>query len=141
MSNHSQNEALNDLLIEIGRSFLQYVGECWPWTAGHSAETRASVDQLVERQKADVAALADFLTASNHPVDFGTYPTDYTSLHFVDLDYLLETIVQNQSSVLEATREAADAATGSETVNGLVSEIVESETAILSGLKQLAGTE
>lgn len=94
------SDRLNDLLIKIGRSLLQYVRESWPWTSAGNSEARRTLERVAEAQIQDVAALVECLTARDHVIDFGTYPTEYTSLHYVSLDYLLSHVIADQEQVV-----------------------------------------
>lgn len=97
------NRQMNRLLIDMGRSLLQYVGECWPWTGEEKAAERRAVAGLVRRQQRQIGRLVDFLSRRDWPIDFGSYPTEYTDLHYVALDYLLGQLIYNET---ELAREA-----------------------------------
>lgn len=100
------NDRLNDVLIEAARSLLQYVGESWPWTSDEEADERATVERIVAEQRETVQRLAELLDARGHLINWGSYPSEYTSLHYVALDYLLDQLVAEQQS-LEDTFAAA----------------------------------
>lgn len=101
---------VNDLLIDMGRSLLQYVGESWPWTGADEAGEKDVVDRLVAEQRRSVGRLADLLARRGHIIDYGSYPTEYTSLHFVALDYLLGQLRSEQQVLVEETDRIADMA-------------------------------
>ena len=132
----SQNAQLNHLLITIGRSLLQYVGESWPWTSEDSDEARRKLTELVDRQQQSVGALASLLNAREWAIDFGTYPTDYTDLHFIALDFLLAQLVENQEAVVDVLKQSAEL-NGDGEASQLMAGIVEAESAILSELQLL----
>lgn len=104
------NYRVNDLLIKLGRSLLQYVGESWPWTGAGEAGEKEVVDRLVAEQRQSVARLVELLNRRGHVVNYGTYPTEYTSLHFVALDYLLDRLYAEQQVLAEETDRVADIA-------------------------------
>ena len=59
MATVQQNQTLNDLLIDVCRSLLQYAVDAWPW-AGPDTETgRLAVLRLAKGQSAHAARLAD----------------------------------------------------------------------------------
>lgn len=104
-----QPQELNKLFVLLHRSLLQYVGECWPWTAedGRQTEILATIKGLIATQKKNEAALAKPLTESGWVLDFGGYPTLYTDLHYVSLTYLLKQLVISQSQITAAFDGAA----------------------------------
>ena len=87
---------VNEQLIHLSRGLLQYVGESWPWSGADEAAEKDTVDRLVEEQRRSAGRLVDMLTSRGHIIDYGTYPTEYTSLHFVALDYLLDQLYAEQ---------------------------------------------
>lgn len=104
------NHRVNDLLIHMGRSLLQYVGESWPWTGADEADEREVVERLVQEQRQSISRLVDMLSRRGHVVDYGSYPTEYTSLNFVALDYLLDRLYAEQQVLAEETDRMADMA-------------------------------
>lgn len=133
-----QPQELNKLFILLHRSLLQYVGECWPWTAedGKQTEILATIKGLIAAQKQHEAALAQPLTESGWVLDFGGYPTLYTDLHYVSLTYLLKQIVVSQSQIVAAFDAAAQAYPDSP----LLKRIADSERGTLKTVQSLSAT-
>ena len=131
------NEALNQVLIDLDKSLLSYVAEAWPWTSNGDAAVQANVNELVVRRRENVGRLADLLTRREWPVDFGTYPTEYTDLHYVALDYLLSQLVQDQKRVTAGIERALSAATGDDAAKPLLEEILNDERDTLARLQKL----
>ena len=131
---------LNDLLVDLGRSLLQYACEAWPWTASvDSGDMRATLERLGALQRESVAALAQLLDGERHPVDFGVYPDEYTSLHYVSLRYLLDQLIVNEQALVEECQSAAtmlELESGSPAAE-LLKEVTRRESAILSELESL----
>lgn len=136
-ANSISNNRLNDLLIDVGRSLLQYTSECWPWASAGEADTQRALDQMAAEQRDVVAALVDLLAERGHAIDFGTYPTEYTSLHYVAVDYLLSQLVANQQSVLKECEAAAAATAADDVAKSLLDDIVVSERKHLDDLRKL----
>ena len=99
MTANTHSSALNGALVRLNRSLLQYAGESWPWADAEAAGERAVIDSLVERQRKHVARLSDLLLDRHWAPDFGVYPTEYTDLHYVALDYLLGQLVHNETEL------------------------------------------
>lgn len=101
MADRINNERLNDALIDLGRSLLQYAGESWPWTSADEVGERAAVEKMVAEQRETVLQLAELLNERAHRITYGQYPSEYTSLHYVALDYLLDQLASQQQSLAE----------------------------------------
>jgi len=101
MSDSHVNSLLNDLLIELHCSLVRYIGEAWPWSEKEDEELREMVQRIGERQEAGVARLVQILQQRSHDIDFGTYPQDYTSLHYVALEFLCSAMKTSQQNLSE----------------------------------------
>ena len=129
---------LNVALQGLHRSLLQYVGECWPWTCDlDGQELRAGLQSLVSAQQKDVAHLVDILTDTGWVIDYGTYPTEFTDLHYVSLAYLLKQL-QTRQATLISTLESQLSTVEDDTARRLLQEIVQHSTAQKQQLQQLA---
>ena len=127
---------INDLVVDLGRSLLQYACEAWPWTASKAAgELRELVERVAARQRESVRGLAEFLDATGEPVDFGVYPDEYTSLHYVAIDYLLDLIVQNEEALVAECEEVQRELAGDPLAAPLLEEVTGHERQILAELR------
>jgi hypothetical protein len=135
-SNTSSCQRVNDLLVNIARSLLQYAGEAWPWSsAADGLELRAMVRRLGQVQQQSVRDLANLLDGEGHAVDFGVYPDEYTSLHYVSLRYLIEQLVASERSlVADCQKLARDLEPGSPAAE-LLAEVGRREETILAELQ------
>ena len=97
-------EILNRVLRELSSCFLQYAGECWPWTSAgaEGAKLRGSVMQCVERQQQSIGLVAEHLAAHQDRVEFGKFPAEFTDLHYVSLTFLLKRLVESQTKLVES---------------------------------------
>ncbi len=93
------NAKLNQLLIDIGRSLLQYVGHCSSWSSRSQAGLEQEFAKLVEIQQQHVGQISALLTDRRWTIDFGGFPASFTDLHFLSLKYLLKLILKNQEAV------------------------------------------
>ncbi|MAT39593.1 MAG: hypothetical protein CL946_08305 [Ectothiorhodospiraceae bacterium] len=108
MSDQSQT-ALNSALIDMSRSFLQYVAEGWPWVDSEHQAVGDQVLALAESQRGDVAAIVELLTEREQFIDFGSFPTEYTDLQFLALDAMFDWLENSQQVVIASTAVAAQA--------------------------------
>ncbi|MFO1095562.1 MAG: hypothetical protein U0992_20005 [Planctomycetaceae bacterium] len=101
------SDRLNDLLIDLGRSLLQYVGESWPWASEEEAAEQTAVERMVAEQRETVLQFAALLDERGHRIAYGQYPSEYTSLHYVALDYLLDQLLDDQQYLADELTAAA----------------------------------
>ena len=138
MSTESTNRRLNDLLIELHRSLVQYTAEAWPWSQDENSDLQAAVLNIAERQRQDVGRLAKFLNNRRHRIDFGVYPHQYTSLHYVAIAYLQSQLIESQRSLTDLFESAVSLLDDDPEARELVAEIAASER---QGLEKLAAVE
>lgn len=133
-----QLDRLNDLLVDLGRSLLQYAQEAWPWTsATDSGQLRDIVQRLATEQQESVRELAEFLDANGYAVDFGVYPDEYTSLHYVSLRYLLDQLIVNAEALTQECQAAAREAMDDPDAGPLLARVAAREAAGLAELRAL----
>ena len=127
---------LKSLLVDLGRSLLQYAAECWPW-AGSEHDTRLIA--LAERQQQSIGSLVRLIASRTNEIDFGTYPTEYTDLHYLTTETLVERLIGNQKSLISAIQDARTSLNGDSAASELVSQISANETGILEELESMQG--
>jgi len=138
MARTAENEALNQVLIDLDKSLLSYAAEAWPWTAREDAPERARVQELFARRRAHVAALCDLLVRRGWNVEFGTYPTEFTDLHYVALDFLLAQLIDHQRQLLRGIEQTQRAVAGDDEAAALLGTLLGEERAALAALEELA---
>jgi hypothetical protein len=132
-----QNEILNNVLIVLGRSLLQYMEEAWPWThGGNSDHRRAVLNELIDRQRADIQKLSDLLDARRCAVDFGAFP-DFTDLHYLSLEFVLPHLIENEQAVIREIEAAKTQCASDFEGAALLDEILPGQMSILARLKEL----
>ncbi|MEZ6064915.1 MAG: hypothetical protein R3B90_04240 [Planctomycetaceae bacterium] len=137
MTATATNERLNDLLVELSRSLLQFAGEAYPWAAEHDTSgQRSLLERLVKEQQDSVRALVAYLSGSGHSIDFGVYPDEYTSLFYVSLDWLIRQIVINQTAIVADLRQGAQELASDADASSLLHVLADREQAILEELKR-----
>ncbi len=99
MASQDNENLLNNVLIQMSRSFLQYVAESWPWVSADSASVESQVRVLAARQRQDVSELAAYLDSREHFIDFGSFPTEYTDQQFLSLQAMIGRMKASHSLV------------------------------------------
>ena len=140
MSLVQQNAKLNQILIELGRSLLQYVGHCSSWSSRTQAALEQEFPKLVAIQQGHVAQLSALLTERRWPVDVGGFPATYTDLHFLSLKYLSRLILTNQKGVIAELEEASHSCVDdpeAATLSYLSKLILKNQQAVIAHLEQV----
>ena len=91
-------------LVTLGsHSLLQYVSESVPWSAAKSAGALAQIMTMAREEREAAARLMRILQKKHlSPRDHGAYPSHYTTMNFVAIDYLLpKLIADNEKEVAE----------------------------------------
>lgn len=138
MADIQHNARLNGFVISIGRSLLQYADECGPWSGLSDVETQAVFHRLAALQRQEVAAITELLDQREWTVDFGGFPTDYTDLHFMSLEYLLTRIVAGEQAVIADLEEAVHTCVDDPQSAQVLEEVLATQRKILERLKTVA---
>lgn len=127
---------LNNLLVDLGRSLLQYAVESSPWSR-HATLGNTLVD-LAAIQQGHVGRLAELLVSRAWPVEFGGYPTDYTDLHFLSVEYFLPRLAADQAAIVAELDEAVHTCIDDPAAVDLLRDVLTGEQAVLERLRQLS---
>jgi hypothetical protein len=132
-----QNDVLNQVLVVMGRSLLQYSADAWPGTGSGARASRSAVEALIPEQKAHIAHLADLLDSRGWTIDFGVYP-DFTDLHYLSLDFVLPHLIENQRGIVTEIESALPKCAGDPQGVALLNEILPGERGVLAKLEELS---
>ena len=87
-------DLLQDIVRRESRSVLTYVGDAYPWTTARDSRAVDALRKLIAAEAGAVAELGRFLFRRHMPVvSLGSYPSSYTSMNFVALEYLLPRLI------------------------------------------------
>ena len=127
---------VNELLVAIGRSLLRYTADAYPWSPANK-DLREPILRLAHQQQNSVRKIVHWLDDEGETIDYGIYPVDYTSLHYVSAEFLLKYMISNQTENVElATVECSEE--DAETAHHqFLAEILANEQSILDELKKL----
>jgi hypothetical protein len=144
MSGQSNDAILNRVLIQLSRSFLQYVSESSPWVRYDAPGLATEIESLSARQRGDVAQIVDLLNDREYFVDFGTFPTEYTDQQFLGLDVLIGRLWRSQAKInafiVSAIESLRDDSEAGELLNSVLQHEKQIEAALTSVEKQLKQT-
>ncbi len=133
-------ELLNRVLRDLSGSFLQYVGECWPWTSvgPDGNQLQAAINQCVERQRGSISSIAEYLNPRQARVEFGKYSSDFTDLHYASLTFLLKQLASDQSRIVESLDRQVTLLASGDLSRELLDAVLTNERANLAALKSLS---
>jgi len=134
----TKNELLTEILQGLAHGLLQYVGESWLWTAQDSTEDIQLLENLVADQQECIALLGTLLISRDPIVDFGSYPTVYTDLHYLALDYMLAQLVKDQTVLAEKIEKAISQCWGDSEVVAVLQSILGTQKRIIGELDALS---
>ena len=132
----AHNAKVNDLVIDLSHSLLQYAADTGVWS--DSEASRQTLEKAAAQQRRDVGRLIDLLTERGWPIDSGTYPTDFTDLQFLSLEYLLPRIIEDQQGLVEELEEAVHTCIDDAAAVALLREALENERHIAAELRALS---
>ena len=92
---------LNNTLIQMSCSFLQYVSESSPWVRLEATSIEEQVQVLAARQRQDVGDIVNLLSSREYHIDFGSFPTEYTDQQFLGLNVLIGRLKLSQKLICE----------------------------------------
>ncbi len=133
-------EILNRALRDLSGSFLQYVGEIWPWTSVGSSgdQLKSVVDSCVARQRQSVAQISSYLASRQPRVEYGSFSAEFTDLHYVSLQYLVKQLIVRQSALVEFLNRSATLLPSGDDSQQVLATAYRNEQETLTALKQVA---
>lgn len=137
MARIQHNTLLNHLVVDLGCSLLQFVGEVSPWTPIHATAARDSLARLLKQQRQHMDRLVDLLTERRWPVEFGVYPADFTDLHFLSLKAMLPRLIENQNAIVGEFDEAVHTCIDDAEALAVLNTVLAEERSITAELQAL----
>lgn len=135
----SQNERLNDLLVGMFRSLLQYANECWPWSGvADDTEEQQLIRRLADRQQQGAGRLVEILQARGWMIDFSIYPAEFGDLHYVALEHLMKALLRSEQSLIAAIQRELTLSAGDPDVAPALEELLAAERETERQLQDLA---
>ena len=131
-------EILNRVLRDVSSCFLQYVGDCWPWTAfgADGDKLRAVVNQCVARQRESIRLLTEYLAPRQRRVEPGPFSADFTDLHYVSMQFLIKQLVSTQTCLVDAVNRTVTTFPSGDEARDLLEVVARNEQENLAALTQ-----
>jgi hypothetical protein len=88
---------LQGVLRRESLSLLQYIRDAFPWTSLEEHDAWRQLREVVDEDTRAIADLGRFLARRRVPLPYiGQFPTDFTSINFVALDWVVRRLTDLQ---------------------------------------------
>ncbi len=99
----SDQELLQQVVRREGRSFLQYIGNAFPWAPPAQEGEVTAVRTMADEEQNELTDLVQFMVKNRiTPPYLGAYPTTFTSMNFTSIDFLLPVLIQAEHDGIKA---------------------------------------
>ena len=137
MSAQNTTAILTELLNRLSRSWLQYIGEAWPWASSESGDRLEAFRALVRRQQFAAERIASLLTERNAVISIRTYPFDGTTVNYVTLDFVKPRLIADEQAIVAELKAAAISLDGDAEALRLVEQVTADSEQLLTELTEL----
>lgn len=127
---------LKNLLRRELSSLMSYLSGAWPWSSTQERKTTEALQRLIAEEHAAQASLAQVLRKARVVPPTASFPMDFTTKHYLALDYLLPQLVAEQKGLIADLE--ADAATVDEEARVHVDRYLALKRGHLAELERLA---
>jgi hypothetical protein len=128
---------LNRLLANVSFSLIDYLSESSPWTHTGNEPLVEALRVIVVDHDYHARRLAEAIEERDGCIDSSTFPTKFTSLNDLALDYLFARVLENQEHHIQATEQCVAELVEDPPAWGLASEVLRSERAHLDILRAI----
>jgi bacterioferritin (cytochrome b1) len=109
MNSSEAVEVLNRLLHVLCRSLPMYLRDARPWTGPGQPRAQQAIDNLVRDQHMYAQRVAEAIAELEGGPDPGRFPIEFTAVHDLAIDFLLQKVIEQERRDLAAIeRSAAD---------------------------------
>jgi hypothetical protein len=140
-ADNAANLALNEILVILHRSLPVYLSHAAPWVAYGNEEAHRVLARIVAEKEDHVHRLTELLDARRYTIDRGEFPMDYTSLHDVSLDYLLNELIGGQRQEVQRIDDCERRLAGDREGRVLAAEVLDTAQRHLRWLETLESPE
>ena len=116
--------ALNRLLQTLLRSLPVYLEQTHPWTRPGEEEACAALKAVAADQRASAARVAEAIRQRRGRLDTGRFPTEFTDLHDLSVDFLVRRVLEYHQRDLQAIRRSLQELEDDRELRALAEEIL-----------------
>jgi hypothetical protein len=100
-------DSLNRLLQILSRSLAMYLSDAEPWTNREDLPAWCAIDDLVFDQKFYAQRVAEAISDLDGRLDPGRFPTAYTAIHDLSLEFLYRKVIESHCRDIETVKKCA----------------------------------
>ena len=115
---------LNRLLHVLCRSLPMYLRDARPWSGPGQQPIQRAIDNLVGDQQMYAQRVAEAIAELDGGPDPGRFPMEFTAIHDLSLDFLLQKVIERQRRDLAAIERCAADLAGAPSLHALAEEIL-----------------
>lgn len=103
MSDDATMSIVQEIIRREGRSFLQYIGDTFPWVGREDRAAFMQLQRLIAEQQQGIGDLMRFLNRRRADVPYlGSYPQSFTTWNFVSVKALMPRLVDDVRRDIDA---------------------------------------
>lgn len=128
---------LNRLLVIHSRSLPQYLMYARPYAPGAGHEKLEVLQQIVDDQTQMSERIVSLLVEADAPQYSGNFPMEFTDLHDLSIDYLIQEAVAHQRRDIRTIEACVEALKSAPTAHALAEEALGMAKGHLQSLEEL----
>ncbi len=132
---------LNRLLAIVGRSFPQYLQYSRPHIGPGRNEVVETIQAIVDDQNVLADRITSMLFDAEAPIRSGEFPMEFTDMHDLEIDFLVNVAVAYQQQDVEQIGEIVEALQGAPAAKSLAEEALGMAKGHLESLRELTAAE
>jgi hypothetical protein len=117
-------DSLNCLLRTLSRSLAMYLSDAMPWTNREDLPAWCAIDDLVFDQKFYAQRVAEAISERDGRLDPGSFPTAYTAIHDLSLEFLYQKVIESHCRDIETIERCASELDDYPALESLAEEIL-----------------
>lgn len=139
MKKVSAIDALNSLVRIQSRSLPTYLMDARPWAAPKETQGEEILSSIAGDQATLVDELADEIMSRGGIVDRGVFPTEFTDLHDLSIDFLMKMVARDQQRNIDVIQQAIANLNGDQEAFGLGQRVLGAAKAHLDMIQEYVG--
>jgi len=101
MNSVDTNAVLNRLRVIHNRSLPTYLSYAIPWSQTGDEAAAETLALIVNDHKTMVERLGELILESGGVTEPGSFPLEFTSLHFLSFDFLVKKLIEKQEKLVQ----------------------------------------
>jgi len=140
MTEASTTDVLNQLLALHCRSFPMYLAYARPWTHAEDQRAVETIQHIVADQRTMVVRIGTALLRDEVPPETGQFPMQFTTLHDLSLDFLVQEAIRHQQADIASIESCVEELRRAPAAGALAEEALGLAKGHLQAMAELAAT-